>query len=74
MIISWLALALAKSVYPNRSAWASMFVISFHVMATVIQNLGFHWPNENQESVLKEQNYNWALCKTGFGDMYKLLQ
>ena len=71
--MSWFALALAKSVYPHRSTWASRFVIPFHVMATVSQNLGcFHWPNENQESILKEQNYNWALRKTGFGNMYKL--
>ena len=61
-------------MYQHRSTWASMFVIPFHVMTIVIQNVGFHWRKENQESILKEQNYNWALCKTGFGNMYKLLQ
>ena len=33
--------------------------IPFHVMAMVIQNLGFRWRSEeNQEHFLKEQNYN----------------
>ena len=49
--------------------------IPFHVMAMVIQNLGFRWRSEeNQEHFLKEQNYNWALSKTGFGDMYNYYQ
>ena len=68
IIISWFVLV--KSMYQHRSTWASMLmVIPFHVMAMVIQNLGFRWRSENQEHFLKEQNYNWALSKTGFGDV-----
>jgi len=36
-----------------------MFVMAFHVMAMVIEKL-------------KGQNYNSALSKTDFGDVYKL--